>query len=137
VPVENSTEGAVGRTLDLMLQTELTIVGEIRLRIQQNLLAKAIPLDGVRKIYSHSQSLSQCVLWLARHLPAVPRIPVASNAEAARLAATEPGAAAIAGGDRRRDLSARCVGAAHRGRSEQHDTLLGARPAPGGPLGRR
>lgn len=97
VPVENSTEGAVGRTLDLMCQTELTIVGEIRLRIQQNLLAKAIPLDAVRKIYSHSQSLSQCVLWLARHLPAVPRIPVASNAEAARLAATEAGAAAIAG----------------------------------------
>ena len=89
VPVENSTEGAVGRTLDLMLQTELTIVGEIRLRIQQNLLAKAMPLDAVRKIYSHSQSLSQCVLWLARHLPAVPRIPVASNAEAARLAATD------------------------------------------------
>jgi chorismate mutase/prephenate dehydratase len=51
----------------------------------------------VRKIYSHAQSLSQCVLWLARHLPALPRIPVASNAEAARLAATEPGAAAIAG----------------------------------------
>ncbi len=97
VPVENSTEGAVGRTLDLMCQTELTIVGEIRLRIQQNLLSKGIPLDAVRKIYSHAQSLSQCVLWLARHMPAVPRIPVASNAEAARLAASEPGAAAIAG----------------------------------------
>ena len=41
VPVENSTEGAVGRTLDLMCQTPLTIVGEIKLRIQQNLLAKA------------------------------------------------------------------------------------------------
>lgn len=97
VPVENSTEGAVGRTLDLMCQTELTIVGEIRLRIQQNLLSNTAALDAVSKIYSHAQSLSQCVLWLARHLPAVPRIPVASNAEAARLAASEPGAAAIAG----------------------------------------
>src|SRR5436190_14134766 len=75
VPVENFTEGAVGRTLDLMCQTQLMIVGEIRLRIEQNLLAKGIPLDAVRKIYSHSQSLSQCVLWLARHLPALPRIP--------------------------------------------------------------
>lgn len=97
VPVENSTEGAVGRTLDLMCQTELVIVGEIRLRIQQNLLSNAARLDAVTKIYSHAQSLSQCVLWLARHLPAVSRIPVASNAEAARLAATEPDAAAIAG----------------------------------------
>ena len=97
VPVENSTEGAVGRTLDLMCQTPLTIVGEIKLRIQQNLLAKGIGLDAVSKIYSHAQSLAQCVQWLARHLPAAARVAVASNAEAARLAAAESGAAAIAG----------------------------------------
>jgi chorismate mutase/prephenate dehydratase len=97
VPVENSTEGAVGRTLDLMCQTELNIVGEIKLRIAQHLLSKAATQDGVTKIYSHAQSLAQCAQWLARHVPAVPRIPVASNAEAARLAAAEPGAAAIAG----------------------------------------
>ncbi|HKW80275.1 MAG TPA: chorismate mutase, partial [Casimicrobiaceae bacterium] len=92
VPVENSSEGAVGRTLDLMCQTDLSIVGEIRLRIQQNLLSKAASLAEVSKIYSHAQSLAQCVQWLARHLPAAPRIPVASNAEAARLAAGEPAA---------------------------------------------
>jgi chorismate mutase/prephenate dehydratase len=97
VPVENSTEGAVGRTLDLMCQTELTIVGEIKLRIAQHLLSTVATLDAVTRIYSHAQSLAQCLQWLARHLPAVPRIPVASNAEAARLAAAEPGAAAIAG----------------------------------------
>jgi chorismate mutase/prephenate dehydratase len=97
VPVENSTEGAVGRTLDLMCQTPLTIVGEIKLRIQQNLLAKGIGLDVVNKVYSHAQSLAQCVQWLARHLPSAARVAVASNAEAARLAAAESGAAAIAG----------------------------------------
>ncbi len=97
VPVENSTEGAVGRTLDLMCQTELNVVGEIKLRIGQHLMSKAASLDDVTRIYSHAQSLAQCVQWLARHAPAVPRIPVASNAEAARLAAAEPGAAAIAG----------------------------------------
>jgi len=97
VPVENSTEGAVGRTLDLMCQTELNIVGEIKLRIAQHLLSNAATQDGVTKIYSHAQSLAQCAQWLARHAPAIPRIPVASNAEAARLAAAEPGAAAIAG----------------------------------------
>ena len=97
VPVENSTEGAVGRTLDLMCQTSLAICGEIKLRIEQNLLSNAASLGAVTKIYSHAQSLAQCVRWLAEQLPAVPRIAVASNAEAARLAAAEPGAAAIAG----------------------------------------
>src|SRR6202795_773460 len=97
VPVENSTEGAVGRTLDLMCQTPLTIVGEVKLRIGQHLLASraaGTSLADVTRVYSHAQSLSQCVQWLARHLPSVARIPVASNAEAARMAA--PGAAPAA-----------------------------------------
>jgi chorismate mutase/prephenate dehydratase len=97
VPVENSTEGAVGRTLDLMCQTPLSICGEIKLRVRQNLLSNATGLDTVTRVYSHAQSLAQCVQWLARHLPAASRVAVASNAEAARLAAAEPGAAAIAG----------------------------------------
>ena len=97
VPVENSTEGAVGRTLDLMCTTDLAICGEIKLRVQQNLLSNAGSLARITKVYSHAQSLAQCVQWLARHLPVVPRIAVASNAEAARLAAAEEGAAAIAG----------------------------------------
>ena len=97
VPVENSTEGAVGRTLDLMCATELAVCGEVKLRIQQNLLSNAASLDKVARIYSHAQSLAQCVQWLARNLPGVPRVAVASNAEAARLAAGEAGAAAIAG----------------------------------------
>src|SRR5437763_11249916 len=96
-PVENSTEGAVGRTLDLMCQTKLAICGEVKLRVQQNLLSNAGDLAQVSKIYSHAQSLAQCVQWLAKHLPGVPRVAVASNAEAARLAAAEAGAAAIAG----------------------------------------
>src|SRR3989475_7633363 len=83
VPVENSTEGAVGRTLDLMCQTPLTIVGEVRLRVQQNLLGRRIALADVRRVYSHAQSLAQCLQWLARHLPSIERVPVASNAEAA------------------------------------------------------
>src|SRR6266550_3888309 len=97
VPVENSTEGAVGRTLDLMCQTPLIICGEIKLRVRQNLLSNASALANVTRVYSHAQSLAQCVQWLARHLPAAARVAVASNAEAARLAAAEPGSAAIAG----------------------------------------
>ncbi len=98
VPVENSTEGVVGRTLDLMCQTPLSICGEIRLRIRQNLLTTAAAPDEVTRVYSHAQSLAQCAQWLGRHLPAAARVAVASNAEAARLAAAEPGTAAIAGG---------------------------------------
>ena len=96
VPVENSTEGVVGRTLDLLLATPLRICGEIELRVQQNLLSKA-GINSVKRVYSHSQSLAQCNAWLAQNLPGVERIPVASNAEAAQRAAKEDGAAAIAG----------------------------------------
>src|SRR5258706_16118935 len=60
VPVENSTEGAVGRTLDLLLLTPLRICAEIELRVQQNFLSKEKDLSSVRKIYSHAQSLAQC-----------------------------------------------------------------------------
>lgn len=97
VPVENSTEGAVGRTLDLLLTSPLMICGEVMLRIHQNLLSKAESPAGLKKLYSHAQSLAQCHEWLNRNLPNVARVPVASNAEAARLAAADPESCAIAG----------------------------------------
>ncbi|MGE5490717.1 MAG: prephenate dehydratase [Actinomycetota bacterium] len=97
VPVENSTEGAVGRTMDLLLATPLKICGEVVLRIHQNLLSKADSLSHITKVYSHAQSLAQCHEWLNRMLPDVPRISVGSNAQAAQRAAEEEGAAAIAG----------------------------------------
>src|SRR5712691_11516168 len=91
VPVENSTEGVVGRTLDLLLATPLRICAEIELRVQQNLLFKGESLRGVRRVYSHAQSLAQCNGWLAQNLPGAERVPVASNAEAAQRASTEEG----------------------------------------------
>ena len=97
VPIENSTEGAIGRTLDLLLNTPLKICGEVVLRIHQHLLSNARALDEVTKVYSHAQSLAQCHDWLNRSLPKAQRIPVGSNAQAAQLAGSEPGAAAIAG----------------------------------------
>jgi chorismate mutase/prephenate dehydratase len=97
VPVENSTEGAVGRTLDLLLLTPLKICAEIELRVQQNLLTKEKSLAAVKKVYSHAQSLAQCNGWLGQNLPKAERIPVGSNAEAALRASKEKGTAAIAG----------------------------------------
>jgi chorismate mutase/prephenate dehydratase len=95
VPVENSSDGAIGRTLDLLLATPLRICAEVVLRVQQNLMAKRPSMKAIRKVYSHPQSLAQCHGWLAQNLPGVRRVPLASNAEAARVAAKEAGAAAI------------------------------------------
>jgi chorismate mutase / prephenate dehydratase len=103
VPVENSTEGAVGRSLDLMPQSPLKVCGEVVVRIHHNLMmkvaAKAAPKDfsAIRRVFSHGQSLAQCHEWLNAHLPDAERVAVASNAEAARRAAEEPGSAAVAG----------------------------------------
>ena len=95
VPVENSTEGAIGRTLDLLLSTPAKVCGEVMLPIRQCLMGRAKQTRDIRKVYSHAQSLAQCQQWLARHLPQAQRVSVVSNAEAARLASRERGAAAI------------------------------------------
>ena len=97
VPVENSTGGAVGTTLDLLLQTPLQVCGEVDLRVHQFLLRKPGAAGKVEKVYSHAQSLAQCHEWLNQNLPEVERVAVVSNAEAARLAAEDGSAAAIAG----------------------------------------
>lgn len=90
VPIENSTEGMVHHTLDMFRQSDLKICGEVELRIHQHLLAaEGVDLEGVSRIYSHQQSLAQCRRWLDARYPAVERIAVSSNAEAARRAADE------------------------------------------------
>ena len=97
VPIENSTEGAIGRTMDLLMSTPLHICGEVLLRIHQHLLSKEDSLSRIEKVYSHAQSLAQCHEWLKRVLPDAQKIPMGSNAQAAQAAASEPGTAAVAG----------------------------------------
>jgi len=98
VPVENSTEGVINYTLDLFINSPLHICGEVELRIHHHLLAtQGQGLAEIGRIYAHQQALSQCRRWLDSELPEVERIPVNSNAEAARRVAAETGAAAIAG----------------------------------------
>ncbi|AGA90099.1 chorismate mutase, clade 2 [Thioflavicoccus mobilis 8321] len=96
VPVENSTEGVVSHTLDSFVASPLFICGEVCVRIHHFLLSRETTLSAVNAVYSHQQSLAQCRGWLDRNLPQAERIPVASNAEAARLVAERPGTAAIA-----------------------------------------
>jgi chorismate mutase / prephenate dehydratase len=97
VPVENSTEGVVSHTLDTFMNSTLHICGEVTLRIHHHLLSTADALDQIKVIYSHQQSLAQCRQWLMGHMAGIETIAVSSNAEAARLAHQEQGAAAIAG----------------------------------------
>ena len=97
VPVENSTEGVISHTLDRFMNSSLHICGEVALRIHHHLLSTSNKLDEIKVVYSHQQSLGQCRQWLMSHLSGVETIAVSSNAEAARLAHEEEGAAAIAG----------------------------------------
>jgi chorismate mutase/prephenate dehydratase len=97
VPVENSTEGAVSRTLDLIVGSALKICGEVLMPIHQNLMRKTAGQDGIVRVYAHSQSHAQCQHWLNQNLPNAERVSVSSNAEGARMAAEDPEAAAIAG----------------------------------------
>jgi chorismate mutase / prephenate dehydratase len=97
VPIENSTEGTVNNTLDMFLNSPLKICGEVELRIHQHLMGRMKGLGKIERICSHPQSLAQCRQWLDEHLPAIERMPVSSNAEAARRARDEEGTAAIAG----------------------------------------
>ena len=97
VPVENSSEGAVSRTLDLLLESPLQISGEAVLPIRHHLLTKHGNLDGVKTVCAHAQALAQCQQWLSVHAPQLQRQAVSSNAEAARMASKDSSIAAIAG----------------------------------------
>ncbi len=97
VPVENSTEGVISHTLDMFIDSDLKVCGEVEIPIHHHLAARTQDLSKLRHIYSHQQSFAQCRRWLDQNLPGIERIPVSSNAEAARLAGEEADAAAICG----------------------------------------
>ena len=96
VPVENSSEGAINRTLDLMLATTTIISGEVSIQVHHSLMTKTGSMDGVSVICAHSQALAQCQVWLNQNYPKLERRAVASNAEAARIAGDDASVAAIA-----------------------------------------
>jgi len=96
VPVENSSEGAINRTLDLMLATTTVISGEISIPVHHSLMTKTGSMEGVTVVCAHSQALAQCQVWLNLHHPGIERRAVASNAEAAVLASQDATVAAIA-----------------------------------------
>ncbi|WP_211443559.1 prephenate dehydratase [Collimonas humicola] len=96
-PIENSSEGVINRTLDLLLQTTLNISGEVSIPVHHSLMTKEGTMAGIARICAHSQALAQCNAWLNQHYPNIERQAVASNAEAARMASENEAVAAIAG----------------------------------------
>lgn len=115
VPVENSTEGMVGQTLDCFLESPLQIVGEVELPVVHHLLTgQHTSLQDIRLICGHEQALAQCRGWLDANYPNLPREASPSNGEAARRASEETGIAAIAG-----DIAAETYGLARRAEAIQ------------------
>ena len=98
VPIENSTEGSVNLTLDCLMEFNLTICGEIEMRIEHNLIGynKPLPQEGI-EIHAHEQTLAQCKDWLASYCPGASLVPVSSNSQAVINASEKEGVLAIAG----------------------------------------
>lgn len=96
VPIENSTQGMVTRTMDLLLTTSLSIVGEVSIPICHNLMNRTGRLEDVRRIAAHPQALAQCRAWIAQHVPQAELVAASSNAEAAKEALGDSGLAAVA-----------------------------------------
>ncbi len=94
VAIENSTEGVVNEALDAIIANDITIRAELTLSVQFHLLMQAVH-DEVKVIYAHPQALAQCRNKLVQYYPHASQIAVSSNAEAARLAELESGAAAL------------------------------------------
>ena len=96
VPIENSIEGVVNHTLDLLINSSLKICGEVELRIHHHLLSKQTHLSDIRRVYAHQQALAQCRSWLDEHLLNAERVDVNSNAIGCQMAAEQENTAAIA-----------------------------------------
>jgi chorismate mutase/prephenate dehydratase len=96
VPFENSTEGGVTFTLDSFLETDVMIRRQVVLDVSQCLVGRHDDLGRIERVYSHPQAIAQCREWLFKHLPRAQLVVSLSTSSAAREAASDDGAAAIA-----------------------------------------
>jgi len=95
VPVENSTQGTVISTLDMLVESELTIVAQIYMHIAHCLISQS-SLDQITSVHSKDNALGQCRQWLSRMLPGVDLVDSPSTAASVEYAKKHPEAAAIA-----------------------------------------
>ncbi|MFH1640533.1 MAG: prephenate dehydratase [Candidatus Omnitrophota bacterium] len=95
VPIENSIEGAVSHTLDMLVDSDLKICAQVILYVSHNLLGNC-PISKIKRIYSNPQVFGQCRIWLRENLPTVQTIDVSSTTAAAQVAVKEKSSACIA-----------------------------------------
>lgn len=95
VPIENSIEGSVGITLDMLLENDLNIIGEIVVPIEHCLLSKG-SLSNIRVILSHPQALAQCRQFIKTNFENTDIRTTGSTSHAAKLANEFEEMAAIA-----------------------------------------
>jgi chorismate mutase/prephenate dehydratase len=96
VPIENSRDGIVGETLDLLAKSSVKIVAELYMPIHMSFATKAKKLENITKIYSKDKGFGQCREFLSEYgLVNIEQIPVESTAKAAILAAEDENSAAI------------------------------------------
>jgi chorismate mutase/prephenate dehydratase len=95
VPIENSIEGVVTHTMDLLVESDLKICSQLLLDVTHNLMSKG-SWSQVKEVYSHPQILGQCRQWLMKNMPKAHLIPVVSSTKAAQMVANRKNAACIA-----------------------------------------
>ena len=95
VPIENSTEGVINHTLDLMVDSDLKICSELSVPIRHMLLCKSGKLSDISSVLSHPQALAQTRGWLDEHLPGVRKVETPSTSQASQKAAKDKTVAAV------------------------------------------
>jgi chorismate mutase / prephenate dehydratase len=96
VPIENTTEGVVNHTLDMFIDSNLLIYGEVLQEVSHHLMSKSGAAEDVKKICSHPHAIAQCRNWLENNMSHLPVSEVASTARAAEMCLDDPSIAAIA-----------------------------------------
>ncbi len=133
IPIENSTEGAVFHSLDMLVESDLKIVAQVYLEIAHNLLSCS-PREEIRRVYSHPQALGQCRQWLQANLPGAVLEDCSSTAAAVRRVKEEPGGAAVAGSLAGELYGVPVVAAGIQDRSDNITRFLVIGETPSGPV---
>lgn len=95
IPIENSLQGGVGHSMDLLYEREVRVVSECYLEIAHHLCAGAPNLAEIKHLYGHSQAIEQCRRWLLENLGHADHAECGSTARSALLAKQDPNGAAI------------------------------------------
>lgn len=131
VPVENSTEGVVSHSLDLLAESPLKVVAQLTLEVEHCLVGVG-PVSGVRRVLSKDIALAQCRSWLSRHLPQAELVESPSTSAAVEAVAGDPASAAVASASA---ASSRGVPVLARGIQDRRDNatrffVIGPKPNP-------